>query len=213
MHPGIHAPQFHMEEVFSSGSQELRVDRNHNEAMASLSIITGTPGAGKTSLAKRLAAIAERGAHIPGDLFFGFIPRLIEPTDPESHEQNTSVVLAMTRAATALVAGGYDVYLDAVVGPWFLPVVAAELRALDVPIVYVILRLPIEEALRRAKERDQSFDEKIARKLHPQFESVGPYERHVIDIRGLTQDEVLQKFQARADTCILDVQELADAME
>ena len=62
--------------------------------------------------------------HITGDLLFGFIPRLIEPTDPDSHAQNVSVVLAMTRAATAFVAGGYDVYLDAVVGPWFLPVVA-----------------------------------------------------------------------------------------
>jgi len=181
--------------------------------MPSLTIITGTPGAGKTSLAKRLAANAERGAHIPGDLFFTFIPRLIEPTDPESHAQNTSVVLAMTRAATALVAGGYDVYLDAIVGPWFLPVVAAELNALGVPIVYVILRLPIEEALRRAKERDPGFDGRIVGKLHPQFEAIGPYEKHVIDIGGLSPDEVLRRFQERRYLCTLDVDELTDAME
>ena len=181
--------------------------------MPSLSIITGTPGAGKTSLAKRLAASVERGAHIPGDLFFGFIPRLIEPTDPESHAQNTSVVLAMTRAATALVGGGYDVYLDAVVGPWFLPVVAAELHILDVPIVYVILRVPLEDALKRAKERDPNFDEKIARRLHPQFESVGPYERHVIDITGLRPDEVFQKYQEQCGACVLDIKEIAEALE
>jgi predicted kinase len=179
----------------------------------SLNIITGTPGAGKTSLAKRLASDAERGVHIPGDLFFTFIPRLIEPTDPESHDQNTSVVLAMTRAATAFVGGGYEVYLDAVVGPWFLPVVAAELRELEVPIVYVILRVTLEEALRRAKERDQCFDEKIALKLHPQFEGVGPYEKHVIDINGLAPDEVLERFHELRWRCILDVKELADAME
>jgi len=100
--------------------------------MASLSIITGAPGAGKTLLAKRLAADAERGAHIPGDLFFTFISRLIEPTDPESHDQNTAIVLAMAAAAATLVAGGYDVYLDAVVGPWFLPVVANQLLGLHV---------------------------------------------------------------------------------
>jgi chloramphenicol 3-O-phosphotransferase len=181
--------------------------------MASLNIVTGTPGAGKTSLAKRLAADAQRGVHIPGDLFFTFIPRLIEPTDPESHAQNESVVLAMTRAATAFVAGGYDVYLDAVVGPWFLPVVAGELRGLVVPIVYVILRLPFEEALRRTKERDQSSDDKIVRKLYPQFESVGPYERHVIDINGLAPDEVLQRFHELRYRCVLDVKELADALE
>jgi chloramphenicol 3-O-phosphotransferase len=181
--------------------------------MASLNIITGTPGAGKTSLAKRLAADAERGVHITGDLFFSFIPRLIEPTDPESHAQNTSVVLAMTRAATAFVAGGYDVYLDAVVGPWFLPVVAGELRELEVPIVYVILRLPFEEALRRAKERDQSFDDRIVQKLHPQFEAVGPYERHVIDISELPPDEVLERFRELRYRCVLDAKELADTMQ
>src|SRR5215469_884831 len=181
--------------------------------MTSLNIITGTPGAGKTSLAKRLAANAERGVHIPGDLFFTFIPRLIEPTDPESHAQNMSVVLAVTRAATAFVAGGYDVYLDAVVGPWFLPLVAAELRELEVSIVYVILRLPFQEALRRAKDRDQNFDEEIVRKLHPQFEGVGPYEKHVIDITGLAPYEVLERFHERRYRCVLDVEELADAME
>src|SRR5258708_19249465 len=95
--------------------------------MASLNIITGTPGAGKTSLAKRLAAVAERGVHIPGDLFFTFIPHLIEPTDPESHAQNMSVVLAMTRAATAFVAGGYDAFLDARVGPSVFPAVSGAL--------------------------------------------------------------------------------------
>jgi len=178
-----------------------------------LSIITGTPGAGKTLLAKRLAVDAERGAHIPGDLFFSFIPGLIEPTDPQSHAQNESVVRAMTRAATALVAGGYDVYLDAVVGPWFLPVVASELRMLSVPIVYAILRLPLEEALRRAKERDPGFDENILRSLHPQFEDVGPYEKHVIEIHGLTPDEVLKRFHERRRECVLDIEELANAME
>ena len=164
-------------------------------------------------LAKRLAATAERGAHIPGDLFFTFIPHLIEPTDPESHAQNTSVVLAMTRAATALVAGGYDVYLDAIVGPWFLPIVASELRALEVPIVYVILRVSMEEALRRALERDPSFAESILRKLYPQFEDVGPYEKHVIEISGLTPEEVFKRFQERCYECVLDVEELADAAD
>jgi len=187
--------------------------RKKDKGMASLSIITGAPGAGKTLLAKRLAADAERGAHIPGDLFFTFISRLIEPTDPESHDQNTAIVLAMAAAAATLVAGGYDVYLDAVVGPWFLPVVANQLLGLHVPIVYVILRVPLDEALRRAKQRDVTFDDKIVRKLHPQFEDVGPYEKHVIEISGLTPDEVLEKFHQRRPECLLDIEELANSLE
>lgn len=90
-------------------------------------------------------------------------------------------------------------YLDAVVGPWFLPVVAKELRVLRVPIIYVILRVPFDEALRRAKQRDRSFEEKILWKLYPQFEDVGPYEKHVIDISGLTPEEVSTRFQASMD--------------
>jgi predicted kinase len=179
----------------------------------SLTIITGTPGAGKTDLAKRLAASTERGAHIPGDLFFTFISRLIEPTDPDSHDQNTAVVLAMVQSAIALASRGYDVYLDAVLGPWFLPTVASELLKLQMPVAYVILRLPVGEALLRVKQRDTNFDEQILLKLHPQFEDVGPYEKHVLEVSGLTRDEVFEKFHQRRPGCFLDAAELAAAME
>jgi predicted kinase len=179
----------------------------------SLTIITGTPGAGKTDLAKRLAASTEKGAHIPGDLFFTFIPHLIEPTHPESHDQNTAVVLAMVHSAIALASRGYDVYLDAVLGPWFLPTLASELLKLQMPVAYVILRLPLDEALRRVKQRDTNFDEKILMKLHPQFEDIGPYEKHVIEVSGLTHDEVFEKFHERRPGCFLDAEELAAAME
>jgi tRNA uridine 5-carbamoylmethylation protein Kti12 len=87
------------------------------------------------------------------------------------------------------------------------------LAKLEVPIVYVILRLPFEEALRRAKERDQSFDDRIVQKLHPQFEAVGPYERHVIDISELPPDEVLERFRELRYRCVLDAKELADTMQ
>ena len=43
--------------------------------------------------------------------------------------------------------------IDAVVGPWWLPVVAPELRPTGIPVDYVVLRAPLDQTLRRARER------------------------------------------------------------
>jgi hypothetical protein len=61
----------------------------------------------------------------------------VDPTLPESHDQNTVVTRAATAAAGAFALGGYATIYDGVVGPWFLPTFAAttHLEHLD----YVIL--------------------------------------------------------------------------
>jgi chloramphenicol 3-O-phosphotransferase len=46
----------------------------------SITIISGTPGAGKTSLARALAASDARGVHIETDEFFRFLAHPIGPT-------------------------------------------------------------------------------------------------------------------------------------
>jgi hypothetical protein len=69
-----------------------------------------------------LASIA-----IVSDLFYEFPARPIDPTVPASRHQNTVIMRALGRASQTFAEGGYDVALDGVFGPWFLPVLLPEL--------------------------------------------------------------------------------------
>jgi energy-coupling factor transporter ATP-binding protein EcfA2 len=67
--------------------------------MGSLLIVTGPPGAGKSTVAKLLADSMPRSVLVEGDAFFGFLANgAIDPWLPESHEQNTVVTKAAGKA-------------------------------------------------------------------------------------------------------------------
>jgi len=91
-------------------------------------ILTGPPGSGKTTVAALLAAASPRGLHIPADVFWTFPAHPVSPYRPAGHEQNADIVVGLTRAAAAVAICGYDVVVDGILGPWFLPTIAAELR-------------------------------------------------------------------------------------
>ena len=55
------------------------------------------------------------------DDFFHYLKKgAIPPHLPESNAQNGVVIEAFLEAAKRFVRGGYDVYVDVIVGPWFL---------------------------------------------------------------------------------------------
>jgi dephospho-CoA kinase len=63
--------------------------------VAELIVVTGPPGAGKSTVAELLSQQFDRSALVAGDAFFGFLRRgSTAPWIPESHEQNTAVVAA-----------------------------------------------------------------------------------------------------------------------
>ena len=83
-------------------------------------IISGCPGSGKTTLARSLSKLSENGVHITTDNFYRFLAHRIDPSKPESHNQNTAIVKAFIKSAQSLVEDGYKVYVDGVLGPWWL---------------------------------------------------------------------------------------------
>jgi hypothetical protein len=99
------------------------------------------------------------------------------------------VIDVLAQAAEGYARGGYFVVLDGIIGPWFL----SPFKALTVPLHYVVLRPPLDVAIRRCRERggDTLTDPGPIAALHRQLSSLGQLERHVIPTEGQSRDEVL----------------------
>jgi energy-coupling factor transporter ATP-binding protein EcfA2 len=139
-------------------------------AAGELLVVTGPPGAGKSSVARALADGWEPSALVEGDAFFRFLARgAIDPWLPESHTQNETVTRAAGAAAGRMAAGGYATVYDGVVGPWFLPAFL-DATGLD-HLHYAVLFPPVERCVTGVRTRlDHGFtDEPATRHMHASF--------------------------------------------
>jgi len=179
--------------------------------VASIVIVTGAPGTGKTTVASHLARASPHGLHLPADLFFSFPAHPISPYRPAAREQNTAIMAALAHAAAAFASHGYDVFLEGIVGPWFLPVLARELLTHGHSAEYVVLRAPLETALERVHAREGDGRHHVVRQMHAAFSEPGPYDDHSIDTAGLRPEEVAEAVLRgrRVGRFTLDLQALA----
>lgn len=165
--------------------------------MASITIVSGCPGSGKTTLARQLASLAERGLHLLSDTFYRFPARPIDPASPAAHQQNTSVMRALGRAAGSFAEDEYTVFLDGVIGPWFLPVLAREVPP-SVPLEYVVLQVQLERALARVRERQGPGASATVAHMHRAFSELGEFARCALDTASSSAEDVLFEFLARS---------------
>ncbi len=145
-------------------------------------MITGPPGAGKSTVARELAGRStEPSVLVEGDAFFGFLANgAIEPWRVESQRQNGVVTMASAAAAGCFASNGFTTFFDGMVGPWLLPTFAGAtgLAAID----YVILLPPADRCVAGVRApRDHDFaDETVTRQLHAQFAAASIDPRHVL---------------------------------
>jgi chloramphenicol 3-O-phosphotransferase len=148
-------------------------------------ILSGPPGAGKTTVAELLASGASRPTvHLETDRFFRAIRTgFVLPFLPAAEEQNRVVLTAVVRSVDAYAKGGFDVIVEGIVGPWFLPHFR---EVTGVRQDYVVLLPSLEVTLARATSRagEHLRDPEPIRGLHAAFARPGDFAGHALDTAG-----------------------------
>lgn len=161
-------------------------------------LLTGPPGAGKSTVARLLAGGWDKALHVHTDDFYAWIASgYVAPWLPESQEQNEVVTNAIAGVADRFAAAGYAVVVDGIVGPWFL----GPWRALDRPVAYAVLRptLAVTEARAAARADHPLQDLDVVTQMHAAFADLGDLEPHVIDSTDLTPEATAASVRQRLD--------------
>jgi len=155
--------------------------------MGRLVIVSGPPGAGKSTMAQRLSrgTAAPLAMHMHTDDFYAYIRKgFVEPWRPESQAQNVTLMNAMASAAGICASGGYDVFVDGIVGPWFFDPWVAAARERGLELHYVLLMPDEPTTVARATARTgpgAMTDPEVSRQMWRHFLDCEIEARHRVD--------------------------------
>jgi adenylate kinase family enzyme len=167
----------------------------------SVLILTGPPGAGKSTISDILARESTRpSVHLHTDDFYDRYIKsgYVLPWLPEAQKQNETVTNIIAAAASAYAAGGYFTIIDGIVGPWFLEPYRTAAREKNVLLDYVVLRPASADVAWKRVEARQTHGLKAEgplRDIYRQFAALGEFEKHVFDSSVCTEDKTASQLR------------------
>lgn len=168
-------------------------------------LISGAPGAGKTTVARALAERLPRAAHLEGDQIGEVVVSGRVLPHEEPHTEASRQLLVRRRNLCLLAdsfaeAGFVPVIDDVVVSPGVLATYVEQLRTR--PLVFVQLAPRIDVVRARDAGRDKQWFEVWAH-LDAQMREWTPKPGLRLDSSDLTIDETVDVIMARADEGML----------
>ncbi|WP_406207551.1 hypothetical protein OH807_35030 [Kitasatospora sp. NBC_01560] len=126
-------------------------------------VLADPAGAGSGTVAPLLADALQPSVHLRAEDFQravrqGYVPAHL----PEARRQNTTALAATAQAAFAFATGGYQVVVEAAVGPTALDAFRRESRTTGAALHYVVLRSPGTPAAPGPLERHAVDAEPVA---------------------------------------------------
>jgi len=141
--------------------------------------------------------------HLVTDMFYRAIRAgFVLPYLPEAEQQNEVVIEAIVATVAIYAQGGYNVVVDGIIGPWFLPPFRAMAAHDRLTLSYVVLRPDVDTTLSRARGRvgNELTDVDAITGLHSAFEQLAELESHAIDTGDLDAVRTAAKVQRLIDS-------------
>jgi hypothetical protein len=163
-------------------------------------LLSGPPGAGKSTVGRRVASHFDPSACLESDWMWTTIVKgLIPPWDSVADLQNRAAIRASLAASVRMVDAGYSTVVEGIIGPWHWDVVLDEVKSVLDVVSFIVLRPTLQVCLDRASGRHDRVpgipalrDPEPIQRMWQKFSDLGRLEGHAFDYSLLDADATEQ---------------------